>query len=63
MYRTDDPIADFDRYDREVAKWRNKLPSCQRCGCEIMQETAVCIEGFWYCDDCIERYRKEIDVA
>lgn len=62
MIRTDDPVADFDRYDREVAKWRKRLPVCQRCGDEIQQELAVCIDGFWYCDDCIEFYRKEIEV-
>ena len=50
----------WERYDREAAKWRSKLPSCQRCGGEIMQETAVCIEGRWYCDDCLDNYRKEV---
>ena len=59
---TDDPVADFERHDREQAEWLAKLPTCQRCGGAIQQERAVCIEGFWYCDDCIEFYRKEIVV-
>ncbi len=59
---TDDPIADFHRHDAEQAKQLKELPPCERCGWEIQQERAVCIDGFWYCDDCIEFYRKEIEV-
>ena len=59
---TDDPVADFERHDREQARWLAKLPTCERCGGAIQQERAVCIECFWYCDDCIELYRKEIEV-
>lgn len=59
---TDDPVADFYRHDQKQTKWLNSLPICQRCGEAIQQERAVCIDGFWYCDDCIEHYRKEIDV-
>ena len=61
-FRTDDPVADFERHDREQARKLAKLPICERCGNAIQQERAVCIEGFWYCDDCLEYYRKEVDV-
>lgn len=61
-FRTDDPVADFERHDREQARKLAKLPTCERCGNAIQQEWAVCIEGFWYCDDCIEFYRKEIEI-
>ena len=47
--------------ERELTAWLNKLPTCERCGQAIQQERAVCIDGFWYCDDCIEFYRKEIE--
>ena len=57
-----DPVADFERHDREQARRLAKLPTCERCGDAIQQERAVCIKGFWYCDGCIEYYRKEIDV-
>ena len=58
----DDPIADFNRHDRKQAKWLDSLPVCECCGDAIQQERAVCIDGFWYCDKCLEHYRKEIDV-
>jgi formylmethanofuran dehydrogenase subunit E len=61
VYLSDDPVADFARYDAEQARKLAKLPTCQRCGDAIQQERAVCIEGFWYCDECLESYRKEID--
>ena len=61
MILSDDPIADFNRLDREQARWLEKLPTCQRCGDAIQQERAVCIDGFWYCDDCLDYYRREID--
>jgi formylmethanofuran dehydrogenase subunit E len=60
VYLSDDPVADFERHDREQARRLAKLPTCQRCGDAIQQERAVCIEGFWYCDDCLEKYRREV---
>jgi formylmethanofuran dehydrogenase subunit E len=63
MAWTDDPVADFERHDREQAKLLEKLPVCYRCDNPIQQERAVCIDGFWYCDECLEHYRREVDVA
>ena len=63
MAWTDNPVADFERHDREQARRLAQLPTCERCGHAIQQERAVCIEGFWYCDECLEFYRKEVDVA
>lgn len=60
MFLSDDPALDFDRYDREQARWLAKLPTCQRCGDAIQQERAVCIEGFWFCDECLDDYRREV---
>lgn len=62
MAWTDDPVADFERHDREQARWLNSLPTCQRCGDAIQQERAVCIDDFWYCDECLEHYRREVNV-
>ena len=60
------PIPDnydlWEARDRMQSYLLQKLPTCERCGCAIQQERAVCIDGFWYCDDCIEFYRKEIEV-
>lgn len=60
MWLSDDPAMDFAQYDMKQSRWLAKLPTCQRCGDAIQQERAVCIEGFWYCDDCLEFYRKEV---
>lgn len=62
MYLTDNPVADFHAYDREQARRLAQLPTCERCGDAIQQERAVCIEGFWYCDECLEYYRKDVTV-
>lgn len=62
MWLSDDPVADFARYDAEQARRLAQLPTCERCGEPIQQERAVCIEGFWYCDECLEKYRKEISI-
>lgn len=59
---TDNPVADFERHDREQARRLAQLPTCERCCDAIQQERAVCINGFWYCDECIELYRKEIEI-
>lgn len=59
---TDDPVADFARYDAEQSRWLKRLPTCERCGDAIQQERAVCIEGFWYCDECLDYYRREVNV-
>jgi hypothetical protein len=62
MIFTDDPIADFNRLDAKQSAWLKKLPTCQICGKPIQQERAVCMEGFWFCDDCLDDCRKEVNV-
>ena len=60
MWLSDDPALDFARYDAKQARRLAQLPTCERCGEPIQQERAVCIEGFWYCDECLDFYRKEV---
>lgn len=60
MYRTDDPIADFDRYDQEQAEYEATLPHCELCG-EAIYESYYEIDGKIICDECIERLRHYID--
>jgi late competence protein required for DNA uptake (superfamily II DNA/RNA helicase) len=62
LFRTDDPVYDFVRHDWKQSRSLERLPFCERCCNRIEQEWAVCIDGVWYCDDCIEFYRKEIEV-
>ena len=62
FFRTEDPVADFNRHDRDQVRRLAKLPACERCGDAIQQERAVCINGFWFCDECLEKYRREVNV-
>jgi late competence protein required for DNA uptake (superfamily II DNA/RNA helicase) len=57
---TGDPLADFDRHDAEQQRKLEELPCCERCGYHIQQEKAVCIDGDYYCDDCLDEMRKPI---
>lgn len=54
MYRTDDPLADFDRYDYEQQKEMEQRPVCCLCNDYITDEYAFYIFGEWYCKGCFE---------
>lgn len=58
--RTDDPLKDYDRWDKEQQKRLDRLPECDNCGYPIQQEDAVCIDGKYYCDECLEEMREPI---
>lgn len=60
MIYTDDPAADFDRWDAAQGETLAQLPVCVDCGEHIQQETAVFIGGEWYCDSCIDSYRRDV---
>ena len=57
-----------DNHDMFVAEEQRKqqmldgLPKCAVCGHEIQQDFAVCIDGFWICDNCLEENRKDIEL-
>lgn len=57
-----------DNYDIWEAEERRKehllerLPECELCGEPIQQEDAVCLCGSWFCDDCLNSNRREIEV-
>lgn len=52
----------WEAHDREQNQWLEGLPKCKLCGDPIQQEDALCIGGNWYCDECIEMNRKEIEL-
>jgi formylmethanofuran dehydrogenase subunit E len=62
MVWTDDPVADFDRYDGEYAKLLSLLPVCVECGEPIQDETAFYIYDDWVCERCIHVYRRDVIV-
>ena len=62
MYYTDDPIADFNRWDNDRSERLKKLPVCSNCGEYIQDDHYYQINGENFCPDCLENeFRKEID--
>ena len=62
FYRTDDPLADFNRWDAEQQAALNKLPKCAECGEHIQADHYFLINDEPICPDCLDsNYRKEIE--
>ena len=62
MYRTDDPIADFNRWDADQARQEAKLPVCADCDHAVQDDHYYEINGEVICPECMEsNYRKEVD--
>lgn len=57
-----------DNYDIFMANERRKerllerLPICVDCKQHILQERAVCLDGVWFCDECLETNRKDVEI-
>ena len=54
FYRTDNPVADAERYAAEQEKALDKLPVCYECGEHIQTEKCYEINGEVICPDCLE---------
>lgn len=53
-FRTDDPRADFNRWDAEQQSKLDKLPKCAECGEPIQTEKCYEVDGGLICADCLE---------
>lgn len=53
-YFSDDPAADFDRYDRDLEKLLQRRPKCCKCGKHIQDEHYFYIQGEELCISCAE---------
>ena len=57
-----------DNHDMFMAEEQRKqqlldrLPECELCGDPIQQEDAVCLDGYWFCDNCLKENRKDIEL-
>ena len=59
MNRTDNPIADFDRWDAEQQRALEKLPECCECGEPIQDDFCYEINDMIICEECLnDNYRK-----
>ena len=61
MFYSSNPVADFERYDAQKEAELDKLPVCVCCEQPIQEEYGFCIDGDWYCEECLNaEFRKEI---
>lgn len=60
MYYTDNPLADFERYDADQHSQLERRPVCADCGHHIQDETAYYINSEWICMDCMSSYEREV---
>ena len=61
-FRKGDPLADFDRLDREQARYEASLPKCDNCGEPIHDDHCYKIHGERICIACLENeFREEIE--
>lgn len=61
LIRTDNPVADFERYDAEQQALMDKLPRCSECDACIQSDTCYRINDEIICEDCIEHYKVYVD--
>ena len=61
VFRSDDPVRDFHRWDREQQEWENSLPRCDSCR-ETVDDYVFDIDGEILCIQCmIEKYRRDAE--
>ena len=62
LFYTSDPVADFERHDREQAKRLAERPRCDICDQPIQDEHYYLINGDNVCPECLNNeFRKDID--
>lgn len=62
-YFSDDPVADFDRYDRDQERLLKRLPKCRKCKAPIQDEHYYFIEGEILCEECMkDKYQRSVEV-
>lgn len=62
MWLSDDPVADFERHDRDQQQQLEQLPVCDECGERIQDDMYFDIDGEILCEDCmIRRYSRRTE--
>ena len=56
MIITDDPHADFDRWDYEQERALMRLPICSCCGERIQDDELYDFDGELVCEECLSVY-------
>lgn len=60
MYRSDDPIADYERHSAHQEADLDRLPRCSNCDEPIQSDFAYYINDEWICEECMDEYRREV---
>lgn len=53
--KQDDPDDDEARSILQCVRCGTDKLICKSCGCIIDEDDAYCVDGYYYCDDCVER--------
>jgi len=61
MYEMMPDRNDFEQRDLEQERWLERRPVCVCCGEHIQEDSAVQIQGSFYCDNCLDDMRVYID--
>ena len=62
MIFTDDPVADFERYDAEQQALMDELPVCDYCEEPIQDNYYYEIGNECLCENCLnEQFRKDVE--
>lgn len=59
MFRTDDPVRDFEMYDAYQERELKKRPVCECCGEPITDDHYYDIFDQKVCSDCLKEYCNE----
>lgn len=54
------PYQSFDSYENEQERLEKQLPVCADCGEPIREDYAYCINGEWYCEQCMDSYKRSV---
>ncbi len=62
MIFTDDPVADFERYDAEQQEKLDRLPVCDYCDEHIQDDYYYELDNECICEECLnEHFRKHVE--
>lgn len=58
MYRTDEPLDDFNRYEEDRQRELDQLPVCSQCDEPIQSTFCWEIGNKVFCETCVEHFKK-----
>lgn len=61
MFRTDDPVADYERYSSRQEEELARRPICSICDEPIQDDYCYEVNGEYICPACMEENRKWVE--